>query len=1212
MDKNTEKSNFFLPGSSRIQKIQYSGANHSLANSKFSEEDSFIVNRQSLVKNRNTINPNNTSEDGTDWSCRGNKFIESSQNLCVPSRELYLSCTSSKHISPRKNIDFSQLKKNNAENVSPYSKSTVRRNRKRSGNKDNQQISIDKHFLLSKDIAKKQLLTENSMQNSKFHSKPLNESEKNINVSETENNYDEMGKNESDCKFNMNIALELSSKVLNVDSRRSKSHKKITDYFPLKKSIYQKSSTTGMRSKWISIDLFEQKAVCDETLEKSSDETKNENDEKCLKSTEFLQTYSKSDSIFRGFKNNCMEISVPATELFIKRNVLCDRSEDRKISMKKSCLSSMEQYSSTKKIHKNLNKKKFLTDNEGIRQITSYDNFPKKYKKISIKKIKYDGYSKQINNTIDDRDIEPLQWDYNKSDENKKISSRSLISNHKGEQIFEENISEYRFPSSLEVPEILKDNQMESSSSNIMNDSNQLNFIHDEYDFSSLPQNVNANGEINQTEINCNIPKADSFQEKIPRISTPKIISSKTDEEGKIKNYINYESPNEHSLLVTIHDNLKRKCSSSPEPRPEHKLENQKIVCAIHTNEITQKSDAGNFCVNIKSARQDNDRIDKFQVKMKSNSQTSEINSPFNIAENNICENDNFYGNVEKKYISINTQSSKIDINGTYGYNKETIQKNNQMSRCKAVLPFTTYEYDSLEGVSSSIVRDPECRQYLKDLIEKNNTSGKQLCEKPLHTSGNIIDDIWSSDKNVAHFEEKNFLHYWENILSQNQEDYSQNLIYYNNELGSQRDILEKEKISQEGSEIFQYLLSQNCVESDSLMNNALKNMNTMSQKITQKRCSTFESNSNSNKLLEIALNIYREQMEKSILFRSQSTPTVKSSEFKVIKENENHIYLYKIIRNHNAGISENIDEVFENESSTLCNDYISIRSEADEKILFGLKAICENKSYLYAKMDDGPLSLVRTRLNVINEINNIFEHILNDLDAQKSPYLEIPRQTFDDCMFMNGRLELKSKENLKMIRVKYKSTASQFKFCLMMYILAKVLQVLEANSKITRRELYYQIKHLVSNQGYINRAVRAVSCMLFVGPWDLNIIAHKGMVFGNLKIIMSSNEIVDCNLPGTLIPQDTDEIVEFRSPASFVLVVEKESIFYKLLEENLPNKLIRSFIMITGKGFPDLNTQLFLRKLWMVMSIPILIFTDADPHGVNIMMTYRFGSLVG
>lgn len=41
-------------------------------------------------------------------------------------------------------------------------------------------------------------------------------------------------------------------------------------------------------------------------------------------------------------------------------------------------------------------------------------------------------------------------------------------------------------------------------------------------------------------------------------------------------------------------------------------------------------------------------------------------------------------------------------------------------------------------------------------------------------------------------------------------------------------------------------------------------------------------------------------------------------------------------------------------------------------------------------------------------------------------------------------------------------------------------------------------------------------------------------------------------------------KIAKVVSKAYFILVVEKDSIFQKLLDEDLPNRLTRPFIMIT------------------------------------------------
>nr|XP_023020213.1 uncharacterized protein LOC111508828 isoform X2 [Leptinotarsa decemlineata] len=243
-------------------------------------------------------------------------------------------------------------------------------------------------------------------------------------------------------------------------------------------------------------------------------------------------------------------------------------------------------------------------------------------------------------------------------------------------------------------------------------------------------------------------------------------------------------------------------------------------------------------------------------------------------------------------------------------------------------------------------------------------------------------------------------------------------------------------------------------------------------------------------------------------------------------------------------------------------------------------------------------------------KIQSIFLNVFEDLTNGGKASLELRRQTLTNCVFKNGRLQFKPNDEIAMSVIKSNVQRSRAKFKLILCILKKIQTLLETNTKLTKRELYYQLKSLIGDQRVTDRAINAISCLLDVGMWALNIVAQKGLVFGNLKILLASGEILNCNVPGTLIPQDVNEIIELHSSAYFILVIEKESIFHKLIEENLPNKLTRPFIMITGKGFPDLNTQLFLRRLWVAMSIPVFILVDADPDGISIMLNYRFGSV--
>lgn len=68
----------------------------------------------------------------------------------------------------------------------------------------------------------------------------------------------------------------------------------------------------------------------------------------------------------------------------------------------------------------------------------------------------------------------------------------------------------------------------------------------------------------------------------------------------------------------------------------------------------------------------------------------------------------------------------------------------------------------------------------------------------------------------------------------------------------------------------------------------------------------------------------------------------------------------------------------------------------------------------------------------------------------------------------------------------------------------------------------------------------------------------------------MEKEKITNCASSTVIIPFNIDEITKIESSAHFILVVEKEAIFMKLLEENLLSKLGRPFIIITVKNMKN------------------------------------------
>ena len=93
------------------------------------------------------------------------------------------------------------------------------------------------------------------------------------------------------------------------------------------------------------------------------------------------------------------------------------------------------------------------------------------------------------------------------------------------------------------------------------------------------------------------------------------------------------------------------------------------------------------------------------------------------------------------------------------------------------------------------------------------------------------------------------------------------------------------------------------------------------------------------------------------------------------------------------------------------------------------------------------------------------------------------------------------------------------------------------------------------------------------------------------------------------MIPEGYD-IDSFTTSAKVVLVIEKESTFSKLLSlqsSNAGYDFLDSYILVTGKGYPDVSTRLLLKLL--SHSLEIFCLIDGDPHGFQIYLTYKYGS---
>ncbi|RWS23644.1 meiotic recombination protein SPO11-like protein, partial [Leptotrombidium deliense] len=176
--------------------------------------------------------------------------------------------------------------------------------------------------------------------------------------------------------------------------------------------------------------------------------------------------------------------------------------------------------------------------------------------------------------------------------------------------------------------------------------------------------------------------------------------------------------------------------------------------------------------------------------------------------------------------------------------------------------------------------------------------------------------------------------------------------------------------------------------------------------------------------------------------------------------------------------------------------------------------------------------------------------------------------------------------------------------------LLVRILELLKSNNFVTKRQLFYEMQDLFSTQSNVDELVDDIGCVTGLKRYQLHIYpSSKGLVAGSLLIHMD-NQIIDVSTlsHGFAIPTCVNNIEMCTSDAKFILLVEKESIFSRLLSAQICRKL--PIILITGKGFPDANTREMVNILWHFLELPILALVDADPFGIEILCIYKYGSL--
>ncbi|KAK0076467.1 hypothetical protein PV325_005312 [Microctonus aethiopoides] len=295
--------------------------------------------------------------------------------------------------------------------------------------------------------------------------------------------------------------------------------------------------------------------------------------------------------------------------------------------------------------------------------------------------------------------------------------------------------------------------------------------------------------------------------------------------------------------------------------------------------------------------------------------------------------------------------------------------------------------------------------------------------------------------------------------------------------------------------------------------------------------------------------------------------------------------------------------------------------NRVENTVLFILHQIC------HRKIPKVFYTTLKSDVWVNSMDTNDFEMDENDdnssINSNSSLFSLVQYQQLDEELssleILNYCKDLNINNNMRGSIINFANPRGRIKMSRMIIILAQAYKHLISEQIQTKRSFYYELKggnaaHLFERPEIIDKNICHVANLLQCTTWDLGFIAtSKGLVAGNLSFTFESGDKTNCCTPnGVLIPQiaanNAGQIVEINYSATSILIVEKESIFQKLLDEDCPRKL--GVIIITGKGYPDVATRVFIKMLVDNISLPIFILVDANPHGFEIMCVYKYGSI--
>lgn len=229
----------------------------------------------------------------------------------------------------------------------------------------------------------------------------------------------------------------------------------------------------------------------------------------------------------------------------------------------------------------------------------------------------------------------------------------------------------------------------------------------------------------------------------------------------------------------------------------------------------------------------------------------------------------------------------------------------------------------------------------------------------------------------------------------------------------------------------------------------------------------------------------------------------------------------------------------------------------------------------------------------LLNQIESVIIDILTSIYSKKPVFLSIIDPKKNAVYDETSSRYILNKERIYINRIKFGKKV--LNFARYIYSLKTIYELISKGNYITKRDLYYSNINLFESQIKTDTIIENIAATFEVNRNFLHILSsEKGLIAGPISLIQYDGKEIVCDNQKEqyhTIPQFIDNIKYIRSSASYGLIVEKHTVFNKLVESKFHKQ--NNCILITGKGYPDLGTRKLIHRLYYELHIPIYAMYD-------------------